>query len=87
MRKTYYSEDDWALVEVEDYANWSSWIIHKCKTTCDTEPADLTGAWIDARTEGSCYYCDQQPPNGIMSLWRLHNWDKIQKWAASGYPI
>lgn len=37
------------------------------------------GTW-SAATDGECKRCHVTIPEGLLTLWRLHNWDALQIW-------
>ena len=42
------------------------------------------GTWSAAETE-VCQRCRVKIPEGLLTLWKLHNWDALQKWFGEEY--
>ncbi len=72
----------WYLVRVEYYETWESWIIHGCEeyTAADCM-GHVRGAYICCdKIPPVCDMCKEHPPERLITLWLLHNWDANQKY-------
>ncbi len=79
---TIDQEGLWGLVRVDDYAEWESWIIHGCERY-DEEGCfgHVKGVYISCdMIPPECDLCKEPPPERIITLWLLHNWDANQKY-------
>lgn len=72
MEEGEYSLVKWAPENAEAYFPLQSYIAHRCEggTWCWWDPK-----YINERCSG----CEGLPPEDIMALWKLHNWDWIQQ--------
>ena len=77
----------WQLKKYPYHDDWNSLILHFCKSNQgeDTEsemlpmwrlPAGLLRGYTD------CPRCSEEMPDSIMTIWRLHNMDQIQRYHA-----
>ena len=81
-----FEEGDYYITPIDpDYVSLerNSVIIHLCPY-----PQTQTGVWGDdnpfqitiimpyGKCE-PCYYCKQVPPNNLITVYKLHNWDKF----------
>ncbi len=68
-------EGEWellALTEVES-AELKSYIVHDCPNW-----AVRKYWWMVLIMDKACTTCHKHPPNGMLGLWKLHNWQYIQ---------
>ena len=62
---------------LEDIVSWKSWVWHKCKKARRIREQE----WmlVDCLGKEVCDFCQAPAPPEIMALWKLHNFDFIQK--------
>lgn len=59
---------------------WASWVAHTTRD-CSSEPihpASNPWRWVNV-FEGCCTYCPILVPDGILGVWKLHNFDNYTK--------
>ncbi len=56
----------------------NSYIVHNCPEHDIGQLPYLQYWWQKDTLDPACYLCDQHPPDHIMALWKLHNFDYIQ---------
>ena len=75
----------WQLKEYPYQDDWNSLILHFCENNQGKErelvpmwrlPAGLIRGYTD------CPRCGEEMPDSIMTIWRLHNMDQIQRYHA-----
>jgi len=75
----------WQLKEYPYRDDWNSLILHFCENNSSKEremipmwrlPAGLIRGYTD------CPRCGEEMPEKIITLWRLHNMDQIQRYHA-----
>ena len=82
--KILHEEGDFRLITLEEVvgqgqtsslkkAGWQSWIWHRCPKRDNTWIA-CSCVWT-----GECFPCSEPIPEEIYGLWKLHNFDMIQK--------
>lgn len=68
----------WDLVSTNDGLvrryNLNSYIVHKCPQADDR----LQYWWSMDLINTVCYNCHEYPPDHVMGLWKLHNWEYVQ---------
>ena len=75
---------DWRLVKVPRYPNWESWVVHGCdpkhRDHNSHEHHEL-GVYCAGMSDGkaACFMCGQDIPAQMLTLWKLHNFECIQR--------
>jgi hypothetical protein len=61
-----------------------SYIVHRCPSLADTGCSGLRYWWNLPVVGRKCDGCHRVPPDDLLTLWQLHNWDYIQKGEMDG---
>jgi hypothetical protein len=85
--KVLYKKEGFTIRENALVGTWGtsnifpSVIQHECEVE---KQADRTvrkiwqGTW--SAEDGRCQRCHVKIPNDLLTVWKLHNWDALQKW-------
>ena len=80
-----HQEGEWRLDRMPSSQwAWNSWLIHGCQQSRDN--GIRGGAYALWGTAYECCACHERAPDGLIALWTLHNFDRIQRngWGERG---
>ncbi len=71
MSQPLYEEGDFKIAPWKG-SGWESWIWHWCGSEKKWRSCGLIN-------RAYCGWCGTEPSEGLYGLWKLHNWEIIQK--------
>jgi len=70
-----FEEDGWWIERVLEFPEDGSWVAHYCPSAHVKISPDV----YTMVNHGVCHYCCMTVPPEIIALWKLHNWDALQR--------
>ena len=78
MKEILMEDNGFALV-AQPGEYWVSWVSHQdCPSSEVALPASAPWRFVNI-FDKKCEYCPATVPDGLVTLWKLHNWDNYTK--------